>query len=86
MLRNHRLTHGNCYGGATHRLGFRKTAVGASAFVLFCFATFLLLRGTACAVPLSQQQKRQLPITLGASLLRLKLFYKILLNNNEKRV
>jgi len=36
--------------------------------MLFCYATFLLLRRTACAVLLSQQQKRQLPITLCASL------------------
>ncbi|WP_461253158.1 hypothetical protein [Treponema sp. R8-4-B8] len=30
-------------------------------FVVFCSATFLLLRETACAVSLSQKQKRQLP-------------------------
>ena len=54
------ITNGKRFA-ACRRLGLHKTAVGASAFVLFCSATFLLLRGTACAVPLSQQQKRRLP-------------------------
>jgi hypothetical protein len=37
-----RITNGKRFA-AFRRLGLHKTAVGASAFVLFCSATFLLL-------------------------------------------
>jgi hypothetical protein len=43
--RNLRLTYGKRFA-AWRRLGLRKIPVGASAFVVFCSATFLLLRGT----------------------------------------